>query len=141
MRWFTFDWAWKGEDESDPWPAYRRHFDELRPRMTVELVELLERVPLHDANLRDVIATDASVSLTLAVLDDDNGRHRVDVRYQDASLRMISDPARGTGGPHGFGDLGYDEIDIESDGRWIHRILFSSGIELEVRFRAVSLSR
>ena len=47
---------------------------------------------------------------------------------------MTSDPSVGLGGPHGFGDLGYDEIDVGEDGPFEHRLLFSSGIELAVRF-------
>jgi hypothetical protein len=49
------------------------------------------------------------------------------------------DPNNGLGGPHGFGDLGYDEIELLDGGLIEHRMLFSTGIELHVRFGGLEI--
>jgi hypothetical protein len=51
------------------------------------------------------------------------------------ALESSADPAVGLAGPHGYGDLGYDEFDVVSEGHFEHRMLFSTGIELIVRFK------
>ena len=46
--------------------------------------------------------------------------------------------ALGLGGPRGYGDLGYEEVDIV-DGSLVHRMLFSGNIEMEIRFQSFVL--
>ena len=50
-----------------------------------------------------------------------------------------ADPEKGLPGPHGYGDLGYDEIERFQSGLLEHRMLFSSGIVLTVRHRGFSI--
>ena len=59
--------------------------------------------------------------------------------YAGVFTRKSTNPKRGLAGPHGYGDLGYDEIEVLRDGLYEHRILFSSGIELQVRFTGFKL--
>ncbi|WP_162668597.1 hypothetical protein [Gemmata massiliana] len=49
-------------------------------------------------------------------------------------VESTADPKVGLGGPYGYGDLGYDELDILPTGTIEHRFLFSSGIELAIAF-------
>lgn len=51
---------------------------------------------------------------------------------------MTGDPDKGLPGPNGFGDIGVDEIEVFEDS-FEHRILFSNGIELHIRFKEFSL--
>jgi hypothetical protein len=39
-------------------------------------------------------------------------------------------------GPAGLGHLGYDEFELLDPGTFEHRLLFSSGVEILIRFRA-----
>ena len=50
------------------------------------------------------------------------------------NLSTTADPEQGLQGSHGYGDLGYDEVELLPDGAVEHRLLFSSGIELTVQF-------
>ena len=50
------------------------------------------------------------------------------------SFCSTDEPDDGLPGSLGYGDLGYDEIDLTDDGFLEYRMLFSSGIELQVVF-------
>ena len=65
---------------------------------------------------------------------------RIQLTYRGVE-RLVStaDPATGLPGPHGYGDLGYDELDAVGPGVFEHRMLFSTGIELPIRFSGCSL--
>ncbi len=56
------------------------------------------------------------------------------------SIQSTADPEKGLPGPHGYGDLGYDEIDLIQPGHYEHRMLFSTGIELLVQFSEFSFT-
>jgi hypothetical protein len=43
-------------------------------------------------------------------------------------------------GPPGFGSMGYEEIELDDAARIVLRVLFSTGLELHVVFRAFRLS-
>jgi hypothetical protein len=43
-------------------------------------------------------------------------------------------------GPGGYGDFGYDEIEVIGPAQFEHRILFSSGIRLVIRFAKLSFT-
>ncbi len=149
MKFFTLDW-WFGLqegsqefDNEDPMPRFREHLDAIRERLPAGLLALQEIVSLHDANLRTLEYTRQDNSLTL-LLDGQDGRgglRRFTLRYSGVdSFTSTADPNRGLSGPPGYGDLGYDEPDITPDGRIEHRLLFSSGIEMQVIFRELELA-
>ena len=48
-------------------------------------------------------------------------------------VESTADPDRGLPGPHGYGDLGNDEIEVLDGGLLDHRLLFSTGVELTLR--------
>ena len=54
-------------------------------------------------------------------------------------LNTGSDPEKGLPGPHGYGDLGYDEVDVLEPGLFEHRMLFSTGITLSIHHREFHL--
>jgi hypothetical protein len=149
MQFFTLDW-WFGLqggarefDNEDPMPRFREHLDAIRERLPRALLELHETVSLHDANLRILVYASQDNALTLVFdgYDGNGGFRRLTLRYSDvASFKSTDDPGRGLSGPPGYGDLGYDEPDIMPDGRIVHRLLFSSGIEMQVIFRELELS-
>jgi hypothetical protein len=79
----------------------------------------------------------------MMVVDGDDGSggfRRFTLRYSDVSLfRSTADPKTGLGGPHGYGDWGYDEAAVIGPGRFQHSILFSSGIEFIIEFADLNL--
>ncbi len=54
-------------------------------------------------------------------------------------ISQIDSAAKGLHGS-GYGDHGFDEIEVIGNSLYEHRLLFSSGIELQIRFRDFSLS-
>jgi hypothetical protein len=51
----------------------------------------------------------------------------------------LADPQTGLPGPHGYGHLGYCEFEALGGELFEHRMLFSTGIELHVRFREITV--
>lgn len=136
MRFFTIEW-WQGglpDAESDAAvQRYAEHLGSIRHLLPPGVDRLDREVRLHDSRLRsldlDVVTATATATLDLV------GGGRVRLRY--TGLRLFSssaDPQKGLGGPHGYGDWGYDEFDVLPNGDVEHRILFSSGIELTLVF-------
>jgi hypothetical protein len=144
MKFFTIDW-WIGLQDfanDDPLPRFRKHLETIRERLPSGLLALQETVSLHDANLRliDYSAQENSLILILDGVDGTGGLRQFTLRYYEvASFRTSADSERGLPGPYGYGDLGYDEPDITPDGKIEHRLLFSSGIELQMIFRNFEL--
>ena len=96
---------------------------------------------LHDARLRQLVVLPTGADTRL-VLDSYAGDERFTLTYSGVErVESTADPGAGLGGPHGYGDLGYDEVDVLPSGAFEHRLLFSSGIELAVVFRRFALRR
>ncbi len=139
MKFFTIEW-WRriqSGDVSDPMDAFRQHLDSIRDKLPPDLLVLQHAVSLHDANLHLLSHDSTAATLTLTLHGDDgSGGLRVfKLLYGGVvSHRFTSDPDVALPGPRGFGDLGYDEPDVLTDGLFQHRLLFSSGIELQVDF-------
>jgi hypothetical protein len=149
MKFLTMN-AWQRVQVMDvgPWEsaaaAYRTHLDCIRPRLPRGLVELLESITLHDARLESVDVDTSRRSVRLHVQaygsDVDQGRVRKAwLSYTGVSRIQVTNPENGFRGHVGFGDVGYDEIDITEAGQAEHRILFASGIELALVFEALSV--
>jgi hypothetical protein len=143
MRFFTMEW-WCGVqtgDNSDPASAYAAHLATIRDRLPPDLLATAETMSLHDTRLRKLRLMPGERSLTLE-LDSYAGDERFTLTYTDvARFESEADPEVGLGGPAGYGDLGYCEVDVLPDGTFEHRLLFSTGIELAVAFRGFQLQR
>jgi hypothetical protein len=145
MRFFTPEW-WCGIQGSDctnnPAKNYHIYLATIRDRLPSGLLALQESVSLHDGHLRELVLTPSNASLSLFIDGDDGsgGARRFTLRYSGVtSFRSMADPELGLLGPHGYGDWGYDEADLAEDGQFEHRILFSSGIEIVVKFAGFEL--
>jgi hypothetical protein len=147
MRFFTLE-GWIADQEIDKVNveqiiAIRRAYDEyltrVSERLPQEWLRFHRTIVIGDARLRelDVNLPAGSVSLLLDAEDAATGAdRRVRLDYEDTEeVLMTSDPERGLPGPHGFGDVGNDEIEWLGDQQYEHRFLFSSGIELTIRFQ------
>ena len=118
--------------------AYRRHFEAIRKSLPPGVLLLTEGETLHDASVisLEVDAAASSLSLELRGWDHRFRKARfLALSYEDVRNISISAPAdRPLPGPPGFGALGYWEFDVDSPGFFKHCMLFSTGIELAVRF-------
>ena len=94
---------------------------------------------LHDTRLRELWLADGMLVLGL---DSHAGDERLTLIYTGiAWFESTADPKVGLGGPTGYGDLGYCEVDALPGEVLEHRLLFSTGIELAVVFRGFRLQR
>lgn len=141
MRFFTMAW-WCGlqrGDASDPSVPYVAHLAAIRDRLPPDLLTTEESVSLHDARLRDLRFAERRLVLGF---DDHDADERLTLTYLDVErFGSTSDPEVSLGGPGGYGDLGYSEVDVLPIGVFEHRLLFSTGIEFSVVFRGFQLHR
>jgi hypothetical protein len=143
VRYFTLAW-WCGtqaDDGSDPGAEYARHLEAIRHRLPPDLLATQESVSLHDARLREWVVLSAAGTARL-VLDSHAGDERFTLTYTGVErVESTADPAVGLQGPHGYGDFGYDEVEVLPAGAFEHRMVFASGVELCVVFGGFSLRR
>lgn len=143
MRFFTMAW-WCGcqtGDAGDAGAGYAAHLAAVRDRLPPDLLATEETVSLHDTRLRELRLLPAENTLTLG-LDCHAGDERFILTYSGVErFESHADPDVTLGGPGGYGDLGYCEVDALPGGLFEHRLLFSTGIELAVTFRGFRLRR
>jgi hypothetical protein len=142
MRFFTMDWWQDVQSGSaeNPSDAYDRHLASLRPFPSS--VARLDQLPsLHDAHVGRVEYLGGSVEITFDAWGEKGGWVPTRLSYgRVETFTLEADPERSLPGPTGFGDLGYYEIDRLSSDMFEHRLLFSSGVELCIRFREFNFS-
>jgi hypothetical protein len=125
-------------DRLEAFRVYGAHLEAIRDRLPPELLAIGQAVPLHDARLRVLRYTPADSSLLIELQNyiDETGPRRFFLRYDGVhAFESRADPDVGLAGPGGYGDLGYDELDLTPEGLAVHRLLFSSGIELHITCR------
>ena len=139
-------WSGTNGDALEALKDYRRYLDSVFATLPPELQRFTSKVSLHDARMRHLHLAAGLLKLKL----DGCGYEEATRSYFDRSfdlayggvdsLTSTADPNTGLPGPHGYGDLGYDEIEVLPDGRYEHRMLFSTGIELHVQFTEFSFN-
>src|SRR5262245_24988929 len=128
-------------EAGNPSAAYAGYLAAIRDRLPPDLLATEESVSLHDTRLRELRLLPAEGTLSLG-LDSYAGDERLTLTYTGVErFESTADPEVGLGGPDGYGDLGYCEVDELSGGTFEHRLLFSTGIELVVVFRGFRLQR
>lgn len=127
------------DDAGDPLAAYAAHLAAVRDHLPPDLLATEESVSLHDTRLRELRLADGSLLLRL---DSYAGDERLTLTYTGVErFESAADPKVCLGGPAGYGDLGYCEVDALPGGTFEHRLLFSTGIELAVVFRGFRLQQ
>jgi hypothetical protein len=148
MRWVTMAW-WRGDVPRSTAEGYTAHFESIRHRLPESLRDFHQTVTLHDAKL---LRLEVDLEAQRARFEYDGYLWRPDVmpdqpcrwvlHYEGVrSIRSAAEPAGGLPGPDGFGDYGYDELDVTPDGLVEHRMLFSSSIQLTITFRKLAVER
>jgi hypothetical protein len=152
MKYFTID-RWIADQGSEDPPGrneisredYLIYLDGIRSQLPTEFLLLTGEVVIHDARLVALKASSDEGTLELTFEPGpytERDWKQIRLRYIGVGrLHLTSDPDKGLAGPNGFGDLGYDEIEVLGGGMFEHRLLFSSGIELMVEFAAFTLGK
>ncbi len=139
MKWLTRAWASGGLDDDEweaHWRAYRVHCAEVRPRLSGGAERLLDGINLHDAKIHSCHHQPDGALVMRTVLGDlQVGYEFVELTYLDAELRV---EPRHDGADVSLTDpktqILYDEVDVQADGRFVHRVLLSPDGEYEVVF-------
>jgi len=145
MKYFTFDW-WENP-EFDPFKEYHSYIEKVLPELPSDLQRLEQKCTLHDGRITrlhiEPIQKTLELELVGACCDESLPKsyarlYRLTYKELE-SFTSIANPKKRLGGPGGYGDLGYDEIEVLGPGRFEHRMLFSTSIEFHVRFGSFSL--
>lgn len=148
MKYYTLEW-WNGHcEDASVIKNYWDYFDSIKMKLPNELIVFSKTIRLHDSNLLEINSNNILKELNLKfniykynTKGNSIGKQHLIMKYSGVqSLNVSSTPELGLGGPKGFGDLGYDEIDIETSNIFIHRILFSSSIEFEIKFSSFNFN-
>ena len=146
MRYFTRGWA-NGElaDAESEQVAldYRARLNEIAPRLPKELLELAQRINLHDAIIDHVWWEPSRRRLTLKLIcikSDPDTHEAVELVYDDAMLgpRRIESLRRAALSRDT--ELLFDEVDIDEEGTFTHRILFWPSEEVTIDFGSLALA-
>ena len=147
MKFMTIEkWSGTNGDALEALKEYQQYLNSVFASLPPELQRFTSKVSLHDARLRHLQLAAGKLKLKLdgsSYEEEPRGYfdRRFDLTYEGVdSLTSIADPDAGLPGPHGYGDLGYDEIEVLPNGHYEHRMLFSTGIELHVRFTGFSFT-
>jgi len=147
MKYFTMEWLLACQDsdvsEKDmnrPAKDYGRYYTSIKKQLPIQFVVFDKSYSLHDAMLRklnfNVEKQQLKINLMLAIVHKKfiEGRKGT-ITYTGvtdfSSSKRIEKPLAGSDS-HGF--LVYDEIEVISPGVFEHRLLFESGIELNITF-------
>lgn len=143
MKYFTVnDWRDWNENSATV-AAYRSYIQSMRSLLPEDLQLLTGaggNVSLNDGEIErlEISIEDKSVDLVINgkwINGTVVGARIFHLIYKDiVSVTSQIDPAaKGLHGS-GYGDHGFDEIEVIGKGLYEHRMLFSSGIELHIRF-------
>jgi len=136
-------WANRCEPESVI-DEYCQFVASVRGVLPATVTAFIDRHTLHDAVVRrfDVTMDQKSARLSADGFDCElNGSVAYDLQYAGvAEVVVLNGDDEALGGPTGLGDLGYDEFEPIDGGLVEHRMLFSTGVEITIRFREFAFS-
>ena len=139
MKYFTLSW-WNGiqelDNEFDPLTAYEEYFQTVKDDLPASFRKLHDEIYLHDGNLTKLKYAGVSGDLDISINNDDGkgNLREIYLSYKEVSLfESSANQDMGLPGPLGYGDLGYDEVEV-FENSIEHRMLFSSGIEFKIQF-------
>ncbi|HEY3243623.1 MAG TPA: DUF4085 family protein [Phycisphaerae bacterium] len=141
MKHYTLDWWISCQSpgpREDAAARCQEYVESIRNHLPTSVIALWE-TNLHDGELRhlQVMPIKREVLFVFDVPWERGRTVRRRLTFTGVSeLRFTSDPERALAGPHGFGDFGYWEVDL-CDGGYEYRGIFSSGIEMFIRFTNV----
>jgi hypothetical protein len=143
MKYFTREW-WRGDTSGNTAKEYWSYIDAIRPKLTKDLVRLLDDVSLHDSTVHSFLVTPEE-NVAVLVLDGSSDpwhrskgldrARRFALRYEGVTDVTIVNKDRKSISQLDDSDLGYDEIELTPNGMFQHRMLFASYTELHMTFK------
>jgi hypothetical protein len=147
MKYFTEAFVFGGLTDDQCLVAsdtYRARLEEIEPQLSPEVRELATSMNLHDGLIRHVALDRAARSLSLGIRRGDLqvGYFDVDLAYADVDLNLLNPAMLEAIAADPKTELLYNEFDLGSAGRFVHRIIFwpRPMREIEVVFGSVKVS-
>ena len=144
MRYFTRGWAtgeFTDEEANRIRDVYWQRIRELTSRLPAGVARLANEVQLHDAAIVHVRVNVARRELALHLVCGDlqTGYCDVELSYTGVQMReqqlgVLRDRARDRESA-----VLYDEVDVECDGEFVHRVLFWPEGEIAIGFREIEI--
>ncbi|GAA1767305.1 hypothetical protein [Agromyces humatus] len=146
MKWLTREWASGTLDDSEwdsHWRDYQVHCTAVMPRLRDGAERLVQGVNLHDGQIQSFeYRPDGALVVRALVGDLQVGYEFVELSFVDAELRLEPGATIDSLRFHDAeSEIVYDEVDVEADGRFVHRVLLWPQGEYEVVFTALSERR
>ena len=150
MRFFTAEWHRRAESAPHDSAAareaaqvvadYERHLAALRPALPATLRVLAELV-LHGARIRRVVLDRAGRELRLELRGGDErlGWYDLDLTYLGAVLDAADAAVLREAARDEATVVVHDEVDLATEGHFLHRLLFAPWRDGEIMFRALAL--
>jgi len=144
-KWWSFDSCEEGDDTFE---RYRSYIASIRDKLSPDPLTLVEQVSLHDARVRSFSLSGPRkrAKLILAGYDyspldrgDPPAKVRFTLQYQGISALLVRGRCNELCAWFKNSDLGYSELECLPGDVFEHRMLFSSGNEVIVRFRQFEL--
>jgi len=140
MKYFTIDnWMHDEGPLSGTTKQYENYFLSIKKKLPKKLQEFYEKYNFFDGTIvnlsMDLLRKEGK--LKMFIYDNQEvDEHEAHLFFKNLHLCVFkTNLQKHVNGPlDGFGDIGYDEIELLNDSRWELRLLFSTGIELEVQF-------
>lgn len=129
------------ENGPDPLDIYEEYFQSIKENIPVGFQKLHDEIYLHDGNVTNLKYAGNVGELSIKLNNDDGkgNLREIALSYSGVTLfESVANQEKGLPGPLGYGDLGYDEVELLENG-FEHRILFSSGIEFKINFTNMEL--
>lgn len=146
MQFFTKEWA-TGLLSDDAWQTvrvqYTTHIEKLLPQFPVSLVELATQVSLHDGLIQQITIDTKHRYLDMLFRcgDQQVGYFDLKLLYTGVLTDSLDLDALSSVASNQSVECLFDEIDLESKQIYVHRLLFSSGSEIAIRFAQLELRR
>ena len=118
---------------------YWDYIGSVRGALADSIIQFLDKHTLHDSTVRKMSVDLHNHALRIAA-DGFDVRLELRVVYELEYAGVVAVVLLGEGsdslpGSAGLGDLGYDEFEPLGSDVFEHRLLFSSGVEISIRFR------
>lgn len=144
MKYFTLEF-WSAYEDLSVFDQYKKYIQRVKNKLSPALRSFVETIHLHDAQIVNFNFNPAARKLEITLdtlfyseISKDHQHRQIKVSYHDVMVFLsTSSPDNALAGSEGYGDLGYDEIELLEDKLFEHRMLFSSGIELQIRFAEI----
>jgi hypothetical protein len=122
--------------------GYWARIETLSPQFPATVRELATGINLHDALVRQVTLDRARGTLTISLRCGDlqKGYFDADLAYRGVEMAGLDPGTLRAIATDPNTELLYDEVDLESPGRFVHRILFTDTREIEIVFGGLNVA-